>query len=1080
MDNITHEAISASAGSGKTFQLAHRYIRLLANGIKPERIIALTFSRKAAGEIFDSIIKYMCQAATSEEQAQAMAVRINAPLLCQADFLKLLRSMIASLHRLHISTLDSFSISIIRAFPLELGIGSTFQIMESDGSMALTVRQDVLSRILNNNLVDQSAQIEFMQAFKQATYGKEEKGPELSLDAFIDKYRKHFRSLPYQNRWGDKDFIWPDGSPWLTEIKDVKTAVDGLEQSLRHDDLPEKLARRWQLFMEEARQFTEHSSWKDEIDYLVKKLIGELEGLRNGNAVLKIDRVKCPLSPDENLLALNILSYLIQTELTTALQQTRGIYRVLNQYEYFYENMVCQQGKLTFDDAHYLLAPKNNESGGRILSRIANDDSRLYIDYRLDCKLDHWLLDEFQDTSDLQWEALNNLADEIIQDVSGDRSFFYVGDVKQAIYGWRGGNAQLFGKILDRYGDLIRQRPLNTSFRSSQPIIDTVNQVFAKLPSDLPEGATNQWNKAWQEHQCQEGFVPKEGYTALIEPAYAKNEKPTEENRYHIAASLLKEINPLSKGLSTAILVRSNESGRRLVNYLRTQCTDMPIIHEGRSAIKDNPVVRVLLSLVKLAAHPGDTLAWRHLQMSPFMSHFTRKELHRENLPCLLLSEIQSDGFQDFIRNWGNILDITSPLDSFGRKRLTNMIDAAGEFDASNKPDCNQFLHFIENHQIHEEASNDAVRIMTFHQSKGLGFDIVILPDLQGENITQARDNDFTIARDPLTGQPQWAMQMPRKIIAQADPVLAYQLEKSNESACFDSLCQIYVAMTRAKQGLYMITSYPGKSSQLMTLATLLKTQLFGESKPTEGSPVTIDGNLFTLLFETGHRDWHTHLAAQKPCKQLTESSELKSDFRNQSSHRLRMIRILPSEQVEHKVPASKLFSPAYYRTLEFGSAVHELLQKVSWLEESDIEIIINHWEQNTAIEKGLALQVIEHFRQTLTSKEVQQILSRPEGNCKLWKERRFEVVLDNQWITGAFDRVTIFQDTEERALRADIIDFKSDAIDGDENMSQIAAGYRPQLALYRKALSRLLKLDPSRIKSRLLFTEPGKIYDFD
>jgi ATP-dependent helicase/nuclease subunit A len=65
-----HVAISASAGSGKTFQLAHRYIRLMANGVSPDRIIALTFSRKAAGEIFDSVVKYLCDASSSPEQAR--------------------------------------------------------------------------------------------------------------------------------------------------------------------------------------------------------------------------------------------------------------------------------------------------------------------------------------------------------------------------------------------------------------------------------------------------------------------------------------------------------------------------------------------------------------------------------------------------------------------------------------------------------------------------------------------------------------------------------------------------------------------------------------------------------------------------------------------------------------------------------------------------------------------------------------------------------------------------------------------------------------------------------------------------
>ena len=63
------------------------------------------------------------------------------------------------------------------------------------------------------------------------------------------------------------------------------------------------------------------------------------------------------------------------------------------------------------------------------------------VDYRLDGHFDHWLLDEFQDTSDLQWQVLANLIDEVLQDTSGKRSFFYVGDVKQAIYGWRAGNA---------------------------------------------------------------------------------------------------------------------------------------------------------------------------------------------------------------------------------------------------------------------------------------------------------------------------------------------------------------------------------------------------------------------------------------------------------------------------------------------------------------------------------------------------------------------------------------------------------------------------------------------------------------
>ena len=120
--HIGHKAISASAGSGKTFQLAHRYIELMARGVEPDRIIALTFSRKAAGEIFDSVVRYLCQAASSPEAALRTGKLINRRDMGQREFLQILRELLESLHRLHIGTLDSFTVGVAKTFPLELGI----------------------------------------------------------------------------------------------------------------------------------------------------------------------------------------------------------------------------------------------------------------------------------------------------------------------------------------------------------------------------------------------------------------------------------------------------------------------------------------------------------------------------------------------------------------------------------------------------------------------------------------------------------------------------------------------------------------------------------------------------------------------------------------------------------------------------------------------------------------------------------------------------------------------------------------------------------------------------------------------
>ena len=281
--------------------------------------------------------------------------------------------------------------------------------------------------------------------------------------------------------------------------------------------------------------------------------------------------------------------------------------------------MMRSHGRLTFTDIQYLLTAGNRASGGSVISRQPSAEARLYIDYRLDCKLDHWLLDEFQDTSDLQWEVLANLADEILQDSSGQRSFFYVGDTKQAIYGWRGGNPHLFRMLLDSYGEVIGQRTLEASHRSCQAIVDTVNQVFGDLgDTPLPPGAIALWQRFWQKHTCAPE-VPAGGCAALIETTRDGEEAPLmePEDRYEVVARLLLQVDPLARGLSTAILVRSNAQGRALVDYLRGRCAESIIIHEGRAAIKDNPLVAVLLSLVAFAAHPGDMFAWSGLVGNP-------------------------------------------------------------------------------------------------------------------------------------------------------------------------------------------------------------------------------------------------------------------------------------------------------------------------------------------------------------------------------------------------------------------------------------------------------------------------------
>jgi len=545
-----------------------------------------------------------------------------------------------------------------------------------------------------------------------------------------------------------------------------------------------------------------------------------------------------------------------------------------------------------------------------------------------------------------------------------------------------------------------------------------------------------------------------------------------------VVAHLLNEIDPLNRGLSVAVLVRTNDSGKKIVNFLRSECGGMNVIHEGRAAIKDNPVVSVLLSLVKFAAHPGDTFAWRHLEMSPLRSYFEKEKKNRNNLPIALLREIQMSGFQSFIRRWGARLDAVQALDDFGHNRLNDLINAAVEFDENDGCDCNDFLRFIDKHEIHELAAENAVRVMTIHQSKGLGFDIVILPDLQGENMTKASQIDLVVAREPRTAHPLWALKMPRRVIAESDPVLDAQVRASDDTECFDALCLLYVALTRARQGLYMVTGFPGKSATVITTAALLKLQLAGDMKPADGPHVTIKGEELICLYETGERDWYTKVPEKVQAAELVRRSELPEGFVERPSRRRRLLGVSPSMLEEGEIRADSLFVIAVRDSLDVGTVIHELFEKVSWSDEVNGEKIIQEWQATSSIAEEIKQRAIGQFRNALASTDIQRALSRPDGNIELWREKHFDIVLDNQWITGVFDRVVIMRDSDGKPLKATVVDFKSNEIMDDTGLANSVKRYSPQLALYGKALSRMLQLDSSQVTLRLLFTYPCRVFD--
>ena len=274
-----------------------------------------------------------------------------------------------------------------------------------------------------------------------------------------------------------------------------------------------------------------------------------------------------------------------------------------------------------------------------------------------------------------------------------------------------------------------------------------------------------------------------------------------------------------------------------------------------------------------------------------------------------------------------------------------------------------------------------------------------------------------------------------------------------------------------------MVTAFPGRTASAVTPAAFLKAQLVGDPKPTCGSVIKIIGEEFTCLYQTGERDWYLRAPRKGQPVKHAEPPELSREFSRKPSLRRRLLGVSPSTIEGREIRADLLFTRVTRDSIELGQVIHELFEKVSWIDEVDIEDLIQEWQETSYVSEEIRRRAVGQFRQAIASDDVRQVLSRPGGDVVLWREKHFEIVLEDQWITGVFDRVTIAQDPGGRPLQATIVDFKSNEITDDAELASTAEHYRPQLLLYGRALSRMLQIDPSRIMLQLMFTCAGKVY---
>lgn len=1061
---IINEAISASAGTGKTYALAVRYIRLLSSGVPPESVAAMTFTRKAAGEILDRIIVLICEWIENRERFEDEKQKNDYTELEYDRLPKLLYELLMNIHKLRISTLDSFYVSIIKAFPFEFGLNGDFQIV--DVSAEEEAKLSVMREILWHE-TEESKKQAFLDDFKQATYGNEEKSILKNMKRFIDDHHEAFMQAGEEHIWGNPELIWPDNKEIYSCDIDIKEAVENFRNELAKTEYTAKQLEMWNAFLDETENLNSlfRLQSKNAKDTL-KKLLESYNDIRNGSASFPLGGKRIEFDAKKCELVEPVIKYIFKHTILHLQKQTCGMFQILARYEKAYDNIIRRNGLFTFKDVLHQLSLHSIDDRFPVLSNNPDRSvDKLYIDYRLDSRFDHWLLDEFQDTNFLQWKVIENLIDEVMQDVSGERSFFYVGDIKQSIYQWRSGDPRLFNAVYERFASNyhnIEKKPLRKSYRSHSEITDTVNQVFSGLKTNslLNETITDEViaRMEWEEHIS---FKGEGGYASLIgsDPVQGESAEDATIRKAEIIAEKIAEATPLERGMSVAILVRQHKNSAVYAQELNRKGIKTTI--SSQSSICDNPLVTAFLSLVMLAEHPQDEFAWQHLQMTPFS-----KVIDQRNIISLeLLEDIFNHGYRFFIEKWLDILTEKTGLKigHFYHQKLKEFLVAADVFDDGVLSAPHDFIEFIKSYKVNLSTAGDSVQIMTIHAAKGLGFDMVFLPELKGNSGIDTSDVTGLQVKKNERRCPEWAYLMPSKDIAKNLPVMSDFIKEKDQDGCYENLCLLYVAMTRAAKGLYMIID--NKESSTVYSSTILRETLAGEINKEN----VLDSNSGQPLYVKGKTNWYEATPLKEKAATAEQPVKLKIDFKDSLKRRT------PSGSEPYITYGENLFTGATTGAMNLGTAVHELFEFLSWADIDDYDEVLQKWQATVEYPTEMIQTASDMFISALNSPDVFASLSRPSPQSELWREQDFSVVLDGEWISGSFDRVVINKDANGKVIDAVIMDYKTDQAENDQEIKAKAAVYAHQLQLYSKVLSFILKINEAKIAKKLVFVRPGR-----
>ncbi len=827
--------VEASAGSGKTYALAKRYIWLLINpavsagrgtelnSVPINAILAITFTNKAALEMKERIFEFLKKIALDKFISQKEKEGLISSLGVDEEFArqkayKIMDELIRNYNFFQVQTIDSFINAILSGCAFKLDLSAGFK-TEKDSLLYLEYSLD---KLIDKAGEDKSVFVLFQKFLRQYIHIENKSGwfPKQDILAVItslySENNKHSCSF-IRGSIETEDLILGKKS-LLTDMNELK------------DKLPDGVHKAFAASLE---SFLEQPKENFDIDDLSDFFKREDLPARKGVVV-----------PEE------IRGIWEKIRIGIRELCEKEAYSMFNCYVDIFNKVLEDLKAISAKDDVLFLESLNKEA-----SFLFNEKSlslpELYC--RLAGRFKHFLLDEFQDTSLLQWENIFPMAEEALA-VNG--SLFYVGDKKQAIYRFRGGEASLIGSVKARFsGGNIILETLNKNYRSLWEIVEFNNLVFSEDNLRGFLARKDEAGKSGLEFTAADrdeiiSIFKDTGQTCREDKAggYVKTEfidsKTKQERDELVRGRVIALIGDLRKRFAfkeIAVLVRKNDEAQLLTSWLLEE--GIAVESEKTLDIRQNPYIKELVSLLKFLNSPIDNLSFASFILGDiFIKACGIKEEDIRDFLFKLRGKKESGYlYKEFRRQFSAVWDalIEDFFKSTGFVPLYELvIGIFSKFNVLAEFSSYQgiFMRFLELISEQEEEGfniasfldffdkakqedlyvnvrdNDCVKIVTIHKSKGLEFEAVIIPFLE-MNVKAG-------LKLPVADNDGLKLMYLKKKYIDFSPALSGIYRQEYLKAFIDELNSIYVAFTRAKEELYIFI--PRKADKGVNLASCL------------------------------------------------------------------------------------------------------------------------------------------------------------------------------------------------------------------------------------------------------------------